>query len=347
MNPLITVVVPVYRVEEYLDECVQSLISQTYKNLEIILVDDGSPDNCPQICDDWAGRDSRIRLIHKPNGGLSSARNAGMDVAKGEYVYFVDSDDELPLNAIELLTDPLKIREVDIILGKYKVIGGGGKRGVPLYLSDGTYLKDEQILCSYAKGYWDVTACNKMYRMDFLKSNFLRFKEGLVHEDVLWSFQIACLARSVYIVARDTYIYKIRDNSIVTSESCKNRIETYSLIFSEICRCAADLNLMCDSNVHNIVENLRKTIVQMGKGEYGVEKSIYMDLRMMIDKSYVTCFRLNGIGLKRDIRDFHFALPPLCGFHYIYIMFRMHFYLKQCYMACCNFFLRFWLQNYR
>ena len=90
---LISVIVPVYQVEEYLDRCVQSIVDQTYTNLEIILVDDGSPDRCPQMCDEWAKRDSRIRVIHKENGGLSDARNAGMQAASGTYIAFVDSDD--------------------------------------------------------------------------------------------------------------------------------------------------------------------------------------------------------------------------------------------------------------
>ena len=86
MEPLISVIVPVYKVEQYLDECVQSIINQTYKNLEIILVDDGSPDRCPEMCDEYARQDSLIKVIHKPNGGVSSARNAGLDIARGEYV---------------------------------------------------------------------------------------------------------------------------------------------------------------------------------------------------------------------------------------------------------------------
>ena len=97
MNSLISVIVPIYNVEKYLDKCVDSIINQTYKNLEIILVDDGSPDNCPQMCDDYAKKDSRIRVVHKENGGLSDARNAGMKVATGEYVSFIDSDDYISL----------------------------------------------------------------------------------------------------------------------------------------------------------------------------------------------------------------------------------------------------------
>ncbi|HCI64916.1 MAG TPA: glycosyl transferase, partial [Clostridiales bacterium] len=103
MNPLISVIVPVYRVEAFLPRCLDSIRGQTYKNLEIILVDDGSPDNCGKICDEYAEMDSRIRVIHKKNGGLSSARNAGLDVAVGDYIGFVDSDDWIAPEMYETL----------------------------------------------------------------------------------------------------------------------------------------------------------------------------------------------------------------------------------------------------
>ena len=93
MNPLISIIVPVYKVEEYLDDCVQSILSQSYKNIEIILVDDGSPDKCPQLCDEYSKQDKRIRVIHKKNGGLSDARNTGILASHGEYLLFEDSDD--------------------------------------------------------------------------------------------------------------------------------------------------------------------------------------------------------------------------------------------------------------
>ena len=125
MKPLISVIIPVYNVERYLDECIKSIVNQTYENLEIILVDDGSPDNCPRMCDDWAKKDERIRVIHKENGGLASARNAGMNICTGEYISFVDSDDWMELNAYESLlkyfddkTDIVKfdmIRNADVI----------------------------------------------------------------------------------------------------------------------------------------------------------------------------------------------------------------------------------------
>lgn len=105
---MISVIVPVYKVEPYLDRCVRSIVEQTYTDLEIILVDDGSPDNCPAICDAWAERDSRVKVIHKQNGGLSDARNAGMDIATGEYIGFVDSDDWIAPEMYQILYNMLQ-----------------------------------------------------------------------------------------------------------------------------------------------------------------------------------------------------------------------------------------------
>ena len=98
---MVSIIIPVYKVEKFLDECVKSVVAQTYRNLEILLVDDGSPDNCPAMCDAWAARDPRVRVIHKPNGGLSDARNAGIAGATGAYLYFADSDDTVAPTLVE------------------------------------------------------------------------------------------------------------------------------------------------------------------------------------------------------------------------------------------------------
>ena len=113
-QPLISIIVPVYKVENYLDRCVQSLVDQTWSNLEIILVDDGSPDNCGAMCDAWAARDNRIKVIHKENGGLSDARNAGMAIASGTYMGFVDSDDYISSDMYQLLYDRMAADGSDI-----------------------------------------------------------------------------------------------------------------------------------------------------------------------------------------------------------------------------------------
>ncbi len=115
MNQKISVIVPIYKVENYLHRCVDSIINQTYTNLEIILVDDGSPDNCPMICDKYVKKDSRIRVIHKKNGGLSDARNAGINIATGEYIGFVDSDDYISLHFYQRLMNVMKVSDSDIV----------------------------------------------------------------------------------------------------------------------------------------------------------------------------------------------------------------------------------------
>ena len=114
MDSLVSVIVPVYKVEKYLSKCLDSIVNQTYKNLEIILVDDGSPDNSGKICDEYAQKDSRIKVIHKENGGLSSARNAGLDIATGEYIAFADSDDSVHLDFVEKLYRAIKEENADI-----------------------------------------------------------------------------------------------------------------------------------------------------------------------------------------------------------------------------------------
>lgn len=118
-SPLISIIVPVYNVEKYLDRCVESIVSQTYKNLEIILVDDGSPDNCPALCEEWAEKDRRIKVIHKKNGGVSSARNAGVEGAKGDYIAFVDSDDYIEQGAYEFMINSAVKDDSDILVCSY------------------------------------------------------------------------------------------------------------------------------------------------------------------------------------------------------------------------------------
>ena len=116
MENLVSIIIPIYKVQNYLNRCILSIVNQTYKNLQIILVDDGSPDNCPQICDSWSKKDSRIEVIHKKNGGLSDARNSGLQIAKGKFVLFVDSSDLIALNMVENMLNEMIINDADMVI---------------------------------------------------------------------------------------------------------------------------------------------------------------------------------------------------------------------------------------
>jgi len=126
-EPLVSIIIPVYKVEKFLDECVKSVVAQTYRNLEILLVDDGSPDDCPAMCDAWATRDPRVRVIHKPNGGLSDARNAGIDGATGSYIYFADSDDTVAPTLVEDCLNAMREYDADLVMFQFDTISENNK----------------------------------------------------------------------------------------------------------------------------------------------------------------------------------------------------------------------------
>lgn len=186
---MISIIIPIYKVEQYLDECVTSIINQTYKDLEIILVDDGSPDSCPQMCDEWAKKDARIKVVHKKNGGLSSARNAGLKVATGEYIGFVDSDDYVDGSMYEdlmqvmnqnektmVVSSPI-IRNTDGVFTPYKVGTYDYKDGDTMSFSE--YMK--LFLCMNM----DATVWNKLYKREFIQT---MFREGRNNEDYLFMY---------------------------------------------------------------------------------------------------------------------------------------------------------------
>ena len=168
MSVLVTVVIPIYNVEQYLDRCIDSVVNQTYKNLEIILVDDGSPDNCPAMCDAWAQKDSRIKVVHKENGGLGYARNSGMEVATGKYIFFFDSDDSIELTLVEKCVNAAKEHNSELVIfGRNNVYDDGRVEPREIKVSDlyfeGEAVKTEILpyLYTYELGF-GVSAWGKM-----------------------------------------------------------------------------------------------------------------------------------------------------------------------------------------
>lgn len=212
-KPLVSIIVPIYNVELYLDHCVQSIVDQTYKNLEIILVDDGSPDNCPAMCDSWASKDSRIKVIHKKNGGLSDARNAGLQIASGELISFIDSDDWVETNFVQSLYSAMEEANAEI-----------AECSTHYVTEDGTIIKTRKassgiLDCMTAlrklvleDGVYQ-TVWNKLYRRELIQG--IPFAIGKYNEDEFWTYQVIERIQRFAAVEMPLYNYLQRSTSII------------------------------------------------------------------------------------------------------------------------------------
>ena len=211
---LISVIVPVYKVEPYLDRCVESIILQTYTNIEIILVDDGSPDNCPAMCDAWAEKDSRVRVIHKENGGLSDARNAGLALATGEYAAFVDSDDWIAPEMLERLHAAMEQDDSDIAACTVQMVWEDSEYKEFLTVQRNCILEREEAQSALLKeSLLKQPVWYKLYRREVVED--IPFEVGKFHEDVYWSYQAIGNARRVSVIDYIGYYYFQRAGSIM------------------------------------------------------------------------------------------------------------------------------------
>lgn len=215
----ISVIVPVYKTEAYLDRCIQSIVDQTYTHLEIILVDDGSPDNCPQMCDEWAVKDSRIRVIHKENGGLSDARNVGVAAAGGEYIAFVDSDDWIEREMLFKLYQCI-IRDDSNIAscGALRVWDDATPSQPMLHFSGNYVLEGKEALKALIQStYLIQVVWNKLYSRQLIEN--IPFRKGIIHEDEFWSWQTVAKASKVSVLQENLYNYYQRDSGIMGHKS--------------------------------------------------------------------------------------------------------------------------------
>ena len=238
---LFSIIIPIYKVEQYLNECVDSILNQSFFDYEIILVDDGSPDNCPKICDDYASKHNFIKVIHKPNGGLSSARNAGIRVATGRYIIFMDSDDwwnpDVDVNSI--LDDVNNHPETEMFLfSSLDYVEGEGlyKRTEHEQLSN---IRTDSIDHYYsdllANGNLEVHAATKIIKREFLIENNLFFKEGITSEDNEWMLRLLRVLKSVKIIDYPLYMYRTgRVGSITNTIKRKNISDVLDIIQASI-----------------------------------------------------------------------------------------------------------------
>lgn len=240
-NDLVSVIIPVYKVENYLNKCVESVVNQTYKNLEIILVDDGSPDNCPKMCDEWAKKDSRIKVIHKQNGGVSSARNMGIDISTGEYISFVDSDDFIDNTMFEKLYISITKNKCDIAACNYCLIDESNnitkrvennlknispENFYKYYVYDYCYMQNNtMIVDSIGINIW-----TKLYSKKIIGDN--RFLSCAIGEDFIFNCDVITPQTKICAVDENLYYYFLRSDSVMhtfNENKIKQRLEFIKL----------------------------------------------------------------------------------------------------------------------
>ena len=238
MPAAISVIIPVYKVEQYLDRCVNSIVHQSYHHLDIILVDDGSPDSCPEQCDDWASRDTRIRVIHKVNGGLSSARNAGLDIASGSYVSFVDSDDWLEPNALETMLTWAQEQRCEVVMaGTAKTYDDSTVINTEQHIPVTRYQsRDALSAFLYHRNNLAGAVWNKLFAMRLFTGNQpLRFPEGLNSEDYYVFARIYSSMDAMYFDPQALYHYCVRDDSICTTTKIDQHTFDKIAVSDEVC----------------------------------------------------------------------------------------------------------------
>ena len=243
-----SIVVPCYKVERFLPKCIESLCSQTMREIEIILVDDGSPDNSGKICDEWANKDKRIKVVHKSNGGVSAARNDGLALAQGEYIIFCDSDDWMASDALESLYVKAKETDADIVIGDVAQVFGNIEKIVHFYdkefvTSDKEYI-DELIKTNFCRKYCPNPyngkpafgyggPWNKAVRTSFLIDNQIKFDVRVkgIFDDIIYTAYILAKAKKIAYIQKNIYYYRILSNSITHSYK-SNLLEINDAIFN-------------------------------------------------------------------------------------------------------------------
>lgn len=224
-TPLISVIMPVYKVEDYLDICVQSLVNQTYRNLEIILVDDGSPDRSGELCDNWAKKDPRIRVIHKSNSGPSDARNAGLEIAKGEFIGYADSDDILHPEMYEQLFSVMEKEQADIVECDYLEFWDGSTPSFsPVEDTITAFTPEDALSALISTNTFRYLVWNKLYRRSTVDS--LRFLSGKIHEDVFYVYQVFGLCKKIVKLHASLYLYRQWPESIMGTAFSLKRLDS-------------------------------------------------------------------------------------------------------------------------
>lgn len=300
----VSVIIPLYKTEDCMGRAVDSVINQTFKDIEIILVDDGSPDRCGVIADEYAAMDSRIRVIKKKNGGLSDARNVGMAVCQAPYFTFLDSDDYLEAETIEVMLKESKGKDLDIYCcAAIKTDTDGKSRNVFFKRSSpGVVMEGVQILaeCIRDDGNY-IEAWGKLYKKEFVEEYKFRFLEGFFHEDVLWTPQMMIHAKRVTFDNHYFYSHCLRPTSITQSGNKARRQYDITVLIMELYK---DCKELPQSSLKETIINYALKLFMLNSGSKEFMQSEY---KRMVDKSFV---KGKTYGLEMRIRVLIYLINP-------------------------------------
>ena len=306
MCKLVSIIVPVYKVEQYLKRCMDSVLNQTYKNIEIILVDDGSPDNCPALCDEYAKIDSRVRVIHKENGGLSSARNVALDSVKGDYIFFVDSDDWLALDTLEVLNEYLE-KDYDMIsfqrtyLTEEKVVEKGEKNPKDMDVS--------QYIAASFLGRYAFFVTTKIFKTEVF--NNVRFLEGRNYEDLEVMHRLFLNMKKVVGLDYFLYYYWKGNEGAITNTITMKNIQDHYLSANEIYHASKKYLEDRGKDSSNIVAWYKVELVQL-----------YIDYLKSMERN-TEIFNNIILGIIESRVDFNSILKQPRYFKYLLFKFRL------------------------
>lgn len=309
----VSIIIPLYNVEKYINECLTSVSTQTFfeGEIECIIVDDCGTDDSVTIVETYIARYrgpiSFILLHHDKNKGLSEARNTGLKAATGDYVYFLDSDDKITDDCIEDLVQPLKSFEFDFVFANHEVMCNWSDMNLVLSISEGSYLTKEEVINSYHNG-WFATAWNKLVRKDLLINNKLFFEPGILHEDELWSFKLACVARNMYVLNERTYIYYMRSGSIMSDLKSRRHFDSYTKVLEERIKTVRLYGLESNQNLYNIIEDSKLDCMK-----YANRLLPFKDCRSYYHKlvalHYPNSCRLREMSTKTKLRELQYKMP--------------------------------------
>lgn len=300
---MVSIIIPVYNVRDYIRNCIDSILKQTYKDYEVIIVDDCGSDDSVAIAERMLEGNAIYTILrHDHNRGLSAARNTGFAKAKGDYVLFVDSDDSLSLDCLGKLVTMAEKTGADVTVGDINVVGND--TNIPL-LSDKLpelFSSRDEILASYMRGEWYMMAWNKLIRREFLEKNHIQFVEGLVHEDNPWSFELACKAGAMAFVKDMTYNYLVRENSLQTDKNFIKHFNAYKQILQITAAIIAD----------NKLEDKTREWFERQKALFFGQTIMNGDSRQQHSMYSVIHHTLPAPALRKC--DIHYYLPEFLGF---------------------------------